>query len=134
MLLFVVLESAGRREGKKEWGENERMESAWEWMMGVSKATTNNREEQHTKIELERRSFAFGMDDEGDGGDEGDEGDEGGDDRSGVYGTWEYMSPECWKREYGEPCFASDVFSFGVILWEMWTSQREYASNNHPLR
>ena len=32
---------------------------------GVSKATTNNREERHTKIELERRSFAFGMDDEG---------------------------------------------------------------------
>ena len=41
------------------------MKSAWEWMMGVSKATTNNREERHTKIELERSSFAFGMDDEG---------------------------------------------------------------------
>jgi hypothetical protein len=61
--LFVVLESAGRRTGRNSG--NERMKSAWEWMKGVSKATTNNREERHTKIELERRSFAFGMDDEG---------------------------------------------------------------------
>eukprot|EP01046_Picozoa_sp_COSAG06_P032890 COSAG06_NODE_3318_length_5510_cov_54.390622_6_plen_387_part_01 len=67
----------------------------------------------------------FGMDDEG---------DEGDDDCSGVYGTWEYLSPECWKRKYGEPCFASDVFSFGVILWEMWTSQREFPFRQPPVQ
>jgi serine/threonine protein kinase len=35
------------------------------------------------------------------------------------YGTWEYLSPECYKRKYGEPCCASDIFSFGLVLWEM---------------
>ena len=34
-------------------------------------------------------------------------------------GTWEYMAPECWKRKFGEPCAASDVFAFGLMLWEM---------------
>jgi serine/threonine protein kinase len=43
-----------------------------------------------------------------------------------VYGTWEYLSPECWKRQFGQPCFASDVFSFGIILWELWAGTRVY--------
>jgi serine/threonine protein kinase len=34
-------------------------------------------------------------------------------------GTWEYMAPECWKRKYGSPHFKSDIFAFGVMLWEM---------------
>jgi serine/threonine protein kinase len=40
------------------------------------------------------------------------------------YGTWEYMSPECWKRKHGKPNFASDVFSFGVMMWEMLARTR----------
>jgi hypothetical protein len=47
-----------------------------------------------------------------------------------VYGTFEYMSPECYKRDYGVPCFASDVFSFGVILWELWARERVYMGFN----
>ena len=39
-------------------------------------------------------------------------------------GDWEYMSPECWKREYGEPSNASDIFSFGLLMWEMLARRR----------
>ena len=42
------------------------------------------------------------------------------------FGTWEYMAPECWKRKLGEPGFASDVFSFGMMLWEMFARVRIY--------
>eukprot|EP01046_Picozoa_sp_COSAG06_P030513 COSAG06_NODE_2902_length_6117_cov_3.107843_2_plen_476_part_00 len=45
-----------------------------------------------------------------------------------VYGTWEYMPPECYQRQYGEPCFASDIFSFGLMLWEMVSRSRIYRS------
>jgi serine/threonine protein kinase len=45
-----------------------------------------------------------------------------------VYGTWEYMPPECYQRQYGEPCFASDIFSFGLMLWEMVSRSRIYKS------
>eukprot|EP01045_Picozoa_sp_COSAG04_P045810 COSAG04_NODE_16260_length_505_cov_0.761084_1_plen_167_part_11 len=72
---------------------------------------------------------------------------EGGDDQSGQHsdsaprrkvtvdpnaispiGTWEYMAPECWKRKLGEPGFASDVFSFGMMLWEMVARVRVYTA------
>eukprot|EP01044_Picomonas_judraskeda_P007266 COSAG03_NODE_772_length_5921_cov_517.392477_1_plen_654_part_00 len=39
-------------------------------------------------------------------------------------GDWEYMSPECWKRKYGEPSNASDIFSFGLLMWEMLARRR----------
>jgi hypothetical protein len=45
-----------------------------------------------------------------------------------VYGTYEYMPPECYQRQYGEPCFASDIFSFGLMLWEMGSRSRIYRS------
>jgi serine/threonine protein kinase len=45
-----------------------------------------------------------------------------------VYGTWEYMPPECYQRQYGEPCFASDIYSFGLMLWEMVSRSRIYSS------
>eukprot|EP01045_Picozoa_sp_COSAG04_P032106 COSAG04_NODE_6180_length_1391_cov_1.937307_1_plen_212_part_00 len=41
-------------------------------------------------------------------------------------GTWEYMPPECWKRRFGWPDFLSDVFSFGMMLWEMFARVRIY--------
>ena len=34
------------------------------------------------------------------------------------------MSPECWKRKYGEPCCASDIFSLGMMMWEMLARSR----------
>ena len=34
-------------------------------------------------------------------------------------GTWQYMAPECWKRKFGEPGMPSDIFAFGLMLWEM---------------
>eukprot|EP01046_Picozoa_sp_COSAG06_P039371 COSAG06_NODE_4642_length_4072_cov_6.437956_2_plen_841_part_00 len=43
-----------------------------------------------------------------------------------VYGTWEYMPPECLKREHGEPGLPSDIFSFGLMLWEMVAQSRVY--------
>ena len=42
-------------------------------------------------------------------------------------GTWEYLAPECWKRKYGNPGFASDIFSFGMMLWEMVARKRIYS-------
>jgi serine/threonine protein kinase len=38
------------------------------------------------------------------------------------FGTWEYLSPECWKRKYGKPGCASDIFSLGLLVWEMQTT------------
>ena len=29
------------------------------------------------------------------------------------------MAPECLSRKYGRPAFASDVYSVGVIFWEV---------------
>ena len=36
------------------------------------------------------------------------------------------MAPECLNRKYGRPAFASDVYSVGVILWELWAKRRVY--------
>lgn len=44
------------------------------------------------------------------------------------YGTYEYMSPECYSRKFGEPCSASDVFSFALVLWELYSGQRIYSA------
>eukprot|EP01046_Picozoa_sp_COSAG06_P021229 COSAG06_NODE_1586_length_9011_cov_83.566652_3_plen_866_part_00 len=43
-----------------------------------------------------------------------------------VYGTWEYMPPECLEREHGEPGLPSDIFSFGLMVWEMVARSRVY--------
>ena len=43
------------------------------------------------------------------------------------YGTWEYMAPEGWKRTYGMPSFESDIFSLGMMLWEMVARKRIYS-------
>ena len=48
-------------------------------------------------------------------------------DEAAVFGTWEYMAPECLDRKYGRPAFASDVFSVGIILWEMQAKQRVHS-------
>eukprot|EP01046_Picozoa_sp_COSAG06_P026184 COSAG06_NODE_2241_length_7269_cov_9.419944_2_plen_449_part_00 len=47
------------------------------------------------------------------------------------YGTWEYISPECLKpkyRRYHKPGPQSDVFSFGIMLWEMVARARPYTA------
>jgi serine/threonine protein kinase len=47
-------------------------------------------------------------------------------DKIAAFGTWEYLSPECYKRKYGTPCCKSDIFSFGVMIWEMVARTRPY--------
>ena len=47
-------------------------------------------------------------------------------DGSHPYGTPEYMPAECWHEKYGTPDQASDVFSFGILLWEMFARRRVY--------
>eukprot|EP01046_Picozoa_sp_COSAG06_P012520 COSAG06_NODE_738_length_12674_cov_107.030934_3_plen_434_part_00 len=47
------------------------------------------------------------------------------------YGTWEYISPECLKpkyRKHHKPGPKSDVFSFGILLWEMVARARPYTA------
>ena len=47
------------------------------------------------------------------------------------YGTWEYISPECLKpkyRKHHKPGPKSDVFSFGIMLWEMVARDRPYTA------
>ena len=61
----------------------------------------------------------FGMDDD-------DEEQGNGEAEDTPYGTWEYMAPECLKRKFGRPVFASDVFSYAIILWELWARRRVY--------
>ena len=65
----------------------------------------------------------FGMDAEGEKQESGKEAE---DEDTSVYGTWEYLSPECWQRRFGQPDFPSDVFSFGIILWELWACTRVF--------
>ena len=36
------------------------------------------------------------------------------------------MAPECLDRKYGRPALASDVYSVGIILWELWAKRRVY--------
>eukprot|EP01046_Picozoa_sp_COSAG06_P006072 COSAG06_NODE_281_length_18447_cov_14.060116_3_plen_1764_part_00 len=60
------------------------------------------------------------------------------------YGTWEYMPPECTPRavgpakgprltirseersHYGRPEYGSDIFSLGILFWEMIARARPY--------
>ena len=44
------------------------------------------------------------------------------------FGTHEYMAPECFKEKFGRPGKPSDVFSFAIILWEMFARRRVYTA------
>ena len=43
-------------------------------------------------------------------------------------GTLEWMAPELFDadREYGQPV---DVFSFGIVMWEIWAQAYPYSKN-----
>ncbi|GAX74957.1 hypothetical protein CEUSTIGMA_g2403.t1 [Chlamydomonas eustigma] len=45
-------------------------------------------------------------------------------------GTVAYMAPECFNSKLGGVTTKSDVFSFGVILWEMLTRERPWNGLN----
>lgn len=50
-------------------------------------------------------------------------------------GTFEYMAPELHTDVYGTYEKPADIFSFGIIAWEMFTGERPYAKNqnNKPI-
>ncbi|GAX75524.1 hypothetical protein CEUSTIGMA_g2967.t1 [Chlamydomonas eustigma] len=51
--------------------------------------------------------------------------------RAGLEGTVEYCAPEVLRGEpYTEKC---DIWSFGVVLWELLTRQRPYADADVPV-
>ncbi|KAI8464201.1 MAG: kinase-like domain-containing protein, partial [Monoraphidium minutum] len=51
--------------------------------------------------------------------------------RAGLEGTIEYAAPEVLRGEpYTEKC---DVWSFGVVLWELLTRARPYADMDVPV-
>jgi serine/threonine protein kinase len=51
--------------------------------------------------------------------------------RAGLEGTVEYCAPEVLRGEsYSETC---DVWSFGVVLWELLTRQRPYSDSDIPI-
>eukprot|EP01047_Picozoa_sp_COSAG01_P089882 COSAG01_NODE_21868_length_881_cov_2.016624_1_plen_174_part_10 len=50
------------------------------------------------------------------------------DDEAEPVGTPEYMAPEAWR---GRPVPASDVFSFGLILWELCSQKRVHEGFPH---
>jgi serine/threonine protein kinase len=46
--------------------------------------------------------------------------------RSGLVGTPLYMAPECWKPEMGPPDHRADLWSLGVVFYEMLTGGLPY--------
>eukprot|EP00798_Chlamydomonas_sp_ICE-L_P017435 gene17435-23739_t len=45
-------------------------------------------------------------------------------------GTVAYMAPECFDQKLGGVSTKCDIFSFGVILWELVTQQRPWSNLN----
>ncbi|RGB30935.1 kinase-like domain-containing protein, partial [Rhizophagus diaphanus] len=46
-----------------------------------------------------------------------------------IYGIIPYMAPEIFQgREYTK---ASDIYSFGMIMWELMTGRRLFWNRNH---
>ncbi len=45
-----------------------------------------------------------------------------------ILGTAEYISPEQWRGQRGD--FRSDIYSLGIILWEMTTGRPLYVSDS----
>eukprot|EP00798_Chlamydomonas_sp_ICE-L_P000131 gene131-5495_t len=45
-------------------------------------------------------------------------------------GTVAYMSPECFNEKLGGVTTKADIFSFGIVLWELATQQRPWSGLN----
>lgn len=49
-----------------------------------------------------------------------------------VFGTSTYLAPEVVSQRYTERPTASDVYSFGIIMWEMWYNKRAFSKSRYP--
>lgn len=49
-----------------------------------------------------------------------------------VVGSPTYMAPEVLSSKYSPSTIARDIYSFGIIMWEMWYQRRAFSESLYP--